>query len=282
MAENDVPTPSLSGFSKLAQRKVFGVPIIFLILIAAAGLLYYAIRLPKGEDSEEALDDAGEASGEDFGGDVSSVSPGTPIFIAHPPPVSPGDDTEPVPDRTDEEWRTDAIGYLIKEGNSVAASTSAITDYLNKRVLSMAQRVLVDKAIAKLGPPPSGYVDNPEQGNNTPPPAVKQGNPPTRHTIRGRNDDTPQELTRLYYKREDPATIRYLVAANHNLAANSWRKGATITVPMYKAPKYIRSTAVLDTAGEIARKNGTTAVHIKSLNPNLTFPVPVGTRVRVQ
>ncbi|HWV44722.1 MAG TPA: hypothetical protein VN039_01665 [Nitrospira sp.] len=216
--------------------------------------------------------------------DASGQSSDQPVFSAIPSTsVSTGSSdtgsTAAVSTATDQTWANTAIAWLITQGASVSMATNAIQKYLAGETLSLDEGKLRDKAIRQFGAPPeSGYVQTSTAGYTGP--AVKQGNPPTTHTVKGKADNTPQELARLYYGMDNPDVVQYLIANNPSLVT-PYRVGQKVSIPRYHSPKYYKSTQRNNTFGEIARINGTTIAAIRSLNPTLISPVPVGTRVRV-
>ena len=112
-------------------------------------------------------------------------------------------------------------------------------------------------------------------------PAVKQGNPPTIHTVKGKSDDTFAELGRLYYGLANWDTANLLRRANLTLF-EPIPTGARVTIPLHTEPIYYVATAANRDLYSIARKNGTTATKAQALNPGKVFPVKVDTRVRVR
>ncbi len=274
MSESPIPAPKPARtFSALLQRKIFGVPAMVFVMLAAAVILYFALKMKSVPDI-----DSGPREDSDFEGDEGRAA-GTPIFRTIRVPLNQQDDLEP-DELTRQEWATRSIQWLIGQGNSVQKSTAAINKYLGRSPLSMEERTLVDAALVQFGPPPGGFLSVPNAPNPNAPP-IKQGNPPTRHTVKGNQDNNPLELTRLYYNRTDDETRRYLVANNPELET-PYKTGDKVKIPVYKAPKYYTATASIDTAAEIAQKNGTSAAMVKALNPGMQFPVEAGTRVRVQ
>lgn len=262
----------------ILTRKVFGIPVSILALVFVGALLYYAIKMK----ATPATTDSSDASGDAPEGDLPST--GQPIFLANPSTTTStgtddGNAIDVATTPTDQSWSNEAITWLITEGASVTDATNAITKYLAGSQLSQAEGVLRDKAIVKFGAPPeSGYQPTSTTGYTGP--AVKQGNPPTTHTVKGKSDDTPAELARLYYGMNTADTIRY-IESNNTHVQSPYRPGTQIRIPAYHQPKYYKSTGRNNTLSEIARANGTTPDVITALNPGINFPVKVGTRVRV-
>jgi hypothetical protein len=102
------------------------------------------------------------------------------------------------------------------------------------------------------------------------------------HIVKGQSDDTIAEVAQLYFGSRDGAVNlvgSYNSQWKHYQAVNP---GSSMVVPAYVTPSYYTATSATNGAGEIARKNGTTADRVRNLNPDKNFPVSTGTRVRVR
>ena len=266
----------------ILKRKIAGVPVSILLLILVAGLLYMAIRMKSSSSTDTTastdLGDSGTAT------DSNGQSADQPIFLANPSQtVSTSTDTttdSTTSTATDQTWANGAIAWLITQQHaSVTNATNAITKYLAGQQLSQDEGRLRDLAVKQFGPPPeSGYVQTSTAGYAGP--AVRQGNPPTTHTVKGKSDNTPEELARLYYGMTTRDVVQFLESSNTSLTT-PYPVGTKVTIPRYHAVKYYTSTQRNNTAAEIARANGRDIAAITALNPGMHFPVKVGTRVRV-
>ncbi len=253
----------------LSSKKVYGIPVIWIVLIVAAAGLYGAFRLkPAPSDTADATD---VPEGD------NSADTGQPVFTANPVTIAP---IESNPDNTDsnDKWARRSIEWLSANGATLSLATSAISKYINSEDLSFAEGALRDKAVKQFGLPPEGLSQSNTLGYQGP--AVKQGNPPTTHTVKGKSDDTFSELGRLYYGLSNWDAANLLRRANLTIV-EPFPVGARITIPPYHDPTYYVATGATHTLYAIAAKNSTTAAKVQALNPGKTFPVKVGTRVRV-
>lgn len=127
-----------------------------------------------------------------------------------------------------------------------------------------------------------GTTPTPGTTNPAPPsgPAVKQGVPPLVHKVQGTNDDQDGELSRLYYG--DATTAHTALIRSKNLNKEMpYRVGDGVNIPEDIKPEYFTATANYRSANEIAQRTNVDVAKIRALNPNKTFPVPVGTVVRI-
>lgn len=263
----------------LAAKKVAGIPVIWVVLVVAAILLYGALRMKGTPTEDEEL--STDAAATDEEGDTTAVQ--QPVFTANPVIVQPsaGEAVE----LTNEVWGRRAIEWLIAPGQgfSLSVATAAIDGYLTGQTLSATEGQARDKAVRQFGLPPEGILtaNTATASTGYRGPAARQGNPPTTHKVRNQNDDQVSELTRLYYGRTDADVTLFLKSANPSLV---WpvKVGQTVTIPQFRRPKYFVATSAVHTLYQIARKNGQTPAEIQALNPGISFPVKRGTRVRVQ
>jgi hypothetical protein len=198
-----------------------------------------------------------------------------------------------------------------------------LSGYLKGESLTMEQTTIRDKAIRQFGfppepidyappiapdptvppvtdalpvtPPVPPVAGLPATGTDTAPPnanpatgytgpPTKQGTPPLTHQTRGKSDDSPAELSRLYFPGYNIDQARALIrGANPALAVNQpFPIGTRVKIPAWVNPAYFKATSAARNATQIAVKNGTSAAHLRDLNPGMVFPVKVGTRVRVK
>lgn len=267
----------MASFEELAQKKVGGIPVLWIGIVIAAIALYGAFRLkPAPEVTEE--DIAAEDAAEDEEGDFDTDQPvfsATPVIMQ---PSGPSVASTPMED-TNELWGRRSIEWLTANGYSLTLATSAITKYLDGSTLSMQEAEARDKAVKQYGLPPEGLLPTKTAGDKSP--ASAQGVPPTRHTVRGERDNQPAELARVYYGINNADAINLIDAANPTVP-KPYRVGQVVKIPEYRQPKYFKATSAVRSLYEIARKNGSTPQKIAELNPGMKFPVAVGTRVRIR
>lgn len=259
----------------LMSKKVAGIPVMYIALALAIVAVYGAIKLKPSPEVAE--DTAEEEETEEFDGDYGDVN--QPVFVANPP-QQPG----PAPD-TDELWARRAIDWLRANGVKLELATSGITKYLNEEPLSEAERAVVDRAVQQFGIPPESTPNTPTVPPRNPTtgytgPFTRQGTPPLTHTIKGKSDDSVEELARGYYGSSSPDYVNLIKGGNLR-NPGPYRIGSKVYIPKYRNPKYFMSTAAINTEYEIAKRNGTTAAKILEWNNGMKFPVKPGTRVRV-
>lgn len=273
----------------LTNKKIAGVPAIYLALGLAIVMIYAAFRLkPSASPSESS---SPENSAEpDIAGDAD-VNTDQPVFsatptITQPSGVQSGASVSSVPQAdTDDLWRRRAIDYLRQNGYTLELATSAITKYLAGDVLTTTEASARDKAVQQFGLPPESVPESTVNVPTTPTapkPGQRQGTPPTAHTVTGTSDDTYAELSRLYYGVAGQGTGYINLLKATNLGTHEpIRKGTRVTIPKPTVPKYYRATAATRTLNGIASKNGVSAAFVIALNPGKRFPVAAGNSVRV-
>lgn len=264
----------------LRYRKVMGIPLIAIILVVAAVALYAAIRM-RGQSADADTDTEDSVEDADLESDVTGDSGGQPVFTAYPSPSvsQPSDDTTVI-ELSNDQWARKAVDWLVSQGADPGQASNAIDKYLSGETLSTREGELRDKAIRQFGVPPEGIIRT-STSTSYNGPASSQGVPPLTHKVRGKSDDQPAELARLYYGMATPDTIRLIKAANATVAV-PYRPGQSVQIPKYRAPKYFKATKRVRTLPDIAAHNGITPGQVQTLNPGMKFPVKEGTRVRVK
>lgn len=300
MAEDTphVHPPKVPGF---LQKKVFGVPLLWVALIVAAGLLYWAIKM-KGNSSasdtsstdSQATDSTGDGtdSTDTSGGDsgdtqqpVFIVPNGTTSTVTTDTGTTVGMTGAPVA-TTNAVWGQEVTTWLIApaQGYSVDVASRVVNNYLNGEPLTQSDAAIRDKAVQQFGLPPEGVPYVAEQAGTSPvnKPAVKQGTPPLTHTVKGNHDNTPTQLAVLYYGSNSSGAVATITGQPNNVGMKSpYPVGSKVHIPSNTKAKYFRATTATHTLSAIAAKNGERTERIQAYNPGMKFPVKVGTQVRV-
>lgn len=258
----------MDKFKQLTNKKILGVPVIFIVLVVAAGVLYLAIRTPATPDVP-AEDEEGDTEG-----DIPDPVTQQPVFVV---PSSQAAPLAPV-ENTNDLWARKAVEWLISQGIDPSVATSAITKYVNSETLSYEEGQARDMAVKQFGLPPEGLSTSNTLGYRGP--ASKQGTPPTNHVVRGKSDNSFGELARLYYGSENADYVTQLRTRNRYLS-EPLKPGQTVRIPEARNPRYYRATGSTRSLYAIAKKNSVAPAKIENLNPGMSFPVKVGTRVRV-
>jgi hypothetical protein len=273
------------NFSELAQRKVAGIPVLYLAGAFVAILAIVAWKMKPSVPDDEVTGDEGTTpdnvptdSGDPDAADYSGlVSQGTVTVVQGT--QTPTDAVK----QTNEDWERAAITYLVDAKlASPSAAQNAIHKYLEGVNLSYDEGKLKDAAITKLKLPPEPLV---QVGTVGTAPAQKQfSNFPGRHTVKGPNDNTASKLAQLYYGNSAADRINTIAAANTKLgpASTSYSPGAVVSIPTWTTPYTMTATKYYNTASKIGSKNGLSAAQVVALNPGMVFPVKVGTKVRIK
>jgi LysM repeat protein len=155
------------------KRKVGGVPVLYIAAGVVAILAVYAWRAKVVPADAPADSETGDSEN----ADAAESFPEIERFPSAAAP-SPTVDVTP-PDKTNEDWRRDAIGYLISQGASAGAAHDAIERYIDGESLSVEQGKLRDNAVRKLGLPPDVFRAG-ATATPAPKPAPKPAAPPVK------------------------------------------------------------------------------------------------------
>lgn len=244
------------SFSALTKKKVGGIPVIYILLVVAAVGLFLALRMKRSADDTPLTDvEAGD-------GGVALPEYDNPVFEADAPqggsvvtPPAPAPDDVPV-----DQGVPDDAGDVPDAGN-------------------------VDSQPIPAPTPSPAPVPAP-----TPAPAPvkarKQGTPGCWHTVESGLDNGPGDLALLYYGKNNADVVNAINAHNTEKpkdGAGHWPVGTKLWIPPDEPPRYFKATSTVRSAPDIAAKNGLTGggPEVKAYNPALSFPVAVGTNVRI-
>jgi len=229
------------AFTGLTTRKVAGIPLVYIVLLAGAVALFFALRMSKNTAATQPQD---ETTAPD--GDSNLGYPGTgtqPGFSADDgiggAPGTPGNPDPGTDTYTDNAaWGAAAVKFLVTAGYTTAEATTAVNLYLYGGEMSTQQQVLIDQAVKALGLPPD--LTEPTKDTGTAPyngPAARQGVPPLYHTVKGKSDDSPAELTLLYYGSTSASAVNLLKSATGPGATTNnqdvYPAGTKVLVPDY-------------------------------------------------
>lgn len=268
-------------FAELKEKKVFGVPVLYLGLLAVVVFAVVAWKLKPTKtdpatgtenttpDNVPGADEASLYSG--FG--ATSNSPATSSVPTAPEVVQP----------TNDDWAKKSIEWLVAQNKAGGGEAqAAIVAYLNGEDLSFEQGQLRDDAIKQFGTPPEPLGVIGQTGMQQ---AQKQFTSfPGKHVVKNSNDHTAAQLATLYYGSAGPDFIALIEAQSGNNRYGTtgvYPVGATIGIPMPVQPKYFTAVKGVTSAAQIGGKNGVSSNTILVFNPTLRFPVKIGTKVRV-
>lgn len=279
------------NYSDLVQKKVAGVPVIYL---AGAAVIVLAIVAWRMKPSTDFSDSEGQVQGESEGGsdlptegdpDYSGLETNGSVTVVQQPTQTTPDKVE----KTNEAWVREGAEWAVTaeaQGKGVVTSGTAALAALNKFVygedLSYEQKSIVDAVIREKGQPPEAVSGT---GNIiTDAPAKTQFNPPGIHTVTGKNDNSYWTLSALYYGSQSQNTIDLIQAANVDKLgfAGNYPPGTKVVVPKYIPPSYYTATKTVHTRKDIASRNGISEAAIEALNNTSQADFKVGAKVRVK
>lgn len=288
----------MESFKELMQRRVFGIPVMYVAGIFVAILAFVAWRMAPSKDKDAGSGDntdgppgSGDGLGEggtvttgDFDGTIyDGLKTSGTVVVAPTPPEKELDKVY-----TNEEWVRDGAAWLVAQNKaSSTEAASALSKYINGQDRSYAEDALVNAWSKEKGLPPSmpdssGNVIAPTPALAKPSPAQKQGSPPIIHKVKGSSDNTLAELANLYYGRADAQTIDLIQGSNPNIKndAGPFPIGFGIRIPVWHVPKYYVTPRIMTTK-EIAAKNGLASWSIEVLNNTTKTSWAKNSRVRV-
>lgn len=270
------------NFSTIASKKVAGIPVLYL---GAAAVVLFAVWAWKMKGSEVTADEVSAEANADGAPaeaepDYSGLTPTGTVTV-----VQPETATEESVKQTNDDWLRAAVTFLIEEKKATPGEAqTAITNYLEGNDLSYDQGLLRDAAIGKLGLPPEKISSLGSTGTKADPPFQRQfTNFPGKHTVKGKNDHTPWQLS-AYYGNPVWANANLIAAANPTLGPPSaiYPTGVTVNIPTFTPPSYVTVNSATRSFTAMAKKNGVSVGYLKNLNANTSEPFLVGSKIRVR
>jgi hypothetical protein len=274
-------------FEEFAQKKVLGVPVLYVAGAAAVILLVVAYKVKPAAGQNDVPPDSGgaeDAAGTEHAADYSGLNTTGTVTVA---PVSPStqDDANPTVS-TNQTWASKGAQFLTAHQNVPgSAALSALNKYLAGQDRSFDEQQWVDAVFEEYGPPPDGVDQGGKVGSK---PAVKQfsGGSGT-HTVVGGSDNSMSALAALYYNSTADDRIDLLEASNVSIGDGPWPAGTTVKIPAYHVP-VIWTLPSNMTASQVAGKNGISLDQLSVLNdprggrysPN--YGLAKGTGIRVK
>jgi hypothetical protein len=284
----------LMTFQEFSQKKVLGVPVLYLAALAVTILAVVAWRMKPapdtdtpGTDPEEALDGV---NGEGLAGmDDPYGGYNTNGTVVVTPPAPPAEEEEE--EKDNETWVREGAEWLVSAKKSTGTIAFAtLNKYISGEDMSYEENALVNLVIAEKGQPPENIG---KIGAIKDQPARKQfsGSNGT-HVVKGSNDNTASKLAALYYGSGDSAHTLRIAQYNTKLgtAQTTYPVGTKVSIPTYLTPYYYTVNGK-KRAGKtqndqwfstIASIHGATKDMIAAINPNLSEPIKIGTKVRIR
>lgn len=156
----------------IMQKKVVGVPVIYLAGGGAVILAVVAYRMQStqaasddnaGVDATEGDDGDGSIAGEKATDPYASYRTDGTVTTVTPMPSEAGQ--TPVPDTNNDSWLRDAVKKLTEDDPNIAPTDAqkALNNYLDGKPPTAAEKKIVNEAIKKIGQPPNIPIeDDPE------------------------------------------------------------------------------------------------------------------------
>lgn len=265
-------------WSDLMSKKIGPVPVLYIVAGFVAILAVMAWRMKPASEGNTGEDASDAAEGLNDPYDALATN-GT-VVVAPTTPEKP----EPVEveKESNEQWGRRAAEWLYKNNVTDPASAQlAINKYLNGDDLTYDEGQWRNKAIGAIGYPPEplGKI-----AISAPQVFRKQMTPPGRHTVKGNSDNTYSALAKGYYGRDDNKAINLLQGGNSRLGETNgpFKVGELIYVPAWREPIYFTATTSVRSIEQVAARNGISTDAVKVMNEGMSFPVSVGTKVRVK
>lgn len=272
----------MASFNEIAQKKVAGIPVLYLAGAFVAILAIVAWKMKPSVPPEEPTGDESTTPGNvptDEGDvDYSGLATNGTVTV-----VQGNQNQDQAADApTNDDWERSAVDYLVSAKMATPGEAqSAINKYLEGANLSFDEGKLRDAAITKLKLPPEPLHTIGSTGSE---PAKKQaGTLPGTHIVKGPNDNTPGKLAVLYYGNGDALHVNKIVSENLALgpAGATYNAGTKVHIPFYANPRYYTIDKSHVWPSQVAAKNGISYHQFTALNPGLVAPYKVGTKVRV-
>lgn len=276
---------------ELMQKKVGGVPVLYLIAAGVLVLAIYAWRMkPQADFTDDNSDVQGDAESAstlpDEGGSAydSLATQGT-VTVVQQPSTS----TQPSTEKTNSDWVKEGAEWAVLPTSGLnvsgAEANQALSLYLQGADLNYAQTQIVNAVTKEKGQPPDGVGATGKLTLTAPDAAATRQvtSFPGWHTVKGSNDNTYNKLCRLYYGNDSQATLDTM--QYHNVmrvgTGGTFAPGTRIYIPEQRSPKLFVTTKSVHTSQQIAAKNGISTAQLIALNNTERGNWPVGVAVRV-
>lgn len=277
-------------FTEITQKKVGGVPVVYLAAGASVIHAVVAWRMKASPTTDTpgtnpADGTAGANTPSNAGGLTGAGSAydqydtnGT-VVVAPSATVASG-----TTDYTNDMWVRDGIGWLVANKHATTVDAAkALNDYVNGSDLSYDESALVNAWSAQKQAPETVT----SVGAVSDKPAQRQfATLPGTHTVTNANDNTLAKIAQLYYGNADALHVNRIAEYNTGLgpASATLSPGTRVVVPGYANPYYYTVTGRNkdNYPATIAGSHGISVAQLQALNPTLTPPYPVGTKVRTQ
>lgn len=206
----------------MLDKKVGGVPVVYIAAGAVAILAVVAWRMKPAPDATEADAEGSDTTGDDdpYGGLAT-----TGTVIAAPSSTV----TAPPAIETNEQWAREGAQYLLsKKLTSPGNALTVTTKYINGAVLTYEESGLKDRVIEGIGYPPEPLAGTSPVLAHI---ARRQFTSfPGQHTVTGPADNSFSKLAALYYGTTSPRAIVALTSNNPTLGTGTLSVGTTVSI----------------------------------------------------
>lgn len=245
-------------FQDFTAKKVFGIPILYVIGAAVAIFVVVAVKMKPSADKtaeEETPPDAADVNGDVADPYDDFETKGTVVVAPQPSPSLADNANSSI--TNNDTWKSRGVQFLGQQHSIPGTqANAALNKFLNDEDRSYQENEWVNMVIRELGPPPDQVSGGGAVGAK---PATKQfGTPPGTHTVESDKDNTFPAIAALYYGRAGKDELDLLQTANVGIGIIApYPIGTKVVVPAFAPPKMYKVPAGKgETAAVIASKNG--------------------------
>lgn len=271
----------MASFSDIANKRVAGVPVIYLAGAFVAILAIVAWKMKPSTPPDEPTGDEGTTSENVPGDEVdysALASKGTVTVVQ---PEVPQTQPDPVV-KTNQDWVKEGAEWATANNKATGSiAYSALNKYVSGQDRSFDEQTVVDAVLKEKGQPPDSIA---EGGNVGSKPISKIPTLPGYHTVTGTSDNGYDKVAIIYYGKTNQDNYDLIQGANVAKLGDSgpFPVGTKIYVPAYSNPKYYILPKDMNIA-EIAAKNGIGQQQFRAYNSGANTPwvLKKGKKVRV-
>lgn len=143
----------MGKFTEFLNKKVAGIKVLYLALVAVLILGYYAWRTTRNSQIDSATESGAEAGtpAEAAGDSVYPPLESGTVYVATPPAVDVTGDSEV---DTNDAWGRRAVAWLMNNGYTGTEAQGIVQRYLAGTDMTWQQGQAINRALSALGTPP--------------------------------------------------------------------------------------------------------------------------------
>ncbi len=273
----------MASFSEIANKKVAGIPVLYLAGGFVIVLAIVAWKMKPSVSPEEPTGDESTTPGNvptDPGDvDYSGLATQGTVTVVQQQPAQ----TEPdIVVKTNQDWVREGAEWATANNKATGSvAYAALNKYVNGQDRSYTEQAVIDDVLKVKGQPPDAIA---EGGNVGSKPVQKIPTLPGYHVVSGSSDNGYDKLAILYYGKSDQSNYDLIQAANVATLGRSgpFPIGTRVMVPKYRNPIYYNTPKDM-TIEEIAAKNGIGWQAFRAYNQDDKTPwvIKKGRKVRV-